>query len=370
VAASAIQTLFLRDTRRGGPVDQAQKVVRKLTTFLRQATATIDVAIYDFRLSHALAGPIVDTLSKAAARGVSVRIAYDAGKPVTATRMTFAMLAADPAPSGTAQWVANHFGNTDVQIRAITAPSGQLMHSKYVVRDAGPDADPAGGAAVWTGSTNFTDDAWTLQENNIITVASAEVAAGYRSDFDQLWASGSIKKTGTGAAGSATDVGATVACDFAPGDGSVIDAALAEAIAAARDRIVLATMVLTSHSVLSELVMAIGTGVPVSGVYDSGQMGPIEREWAQHASDAQVLSDWRMVKKNLVAKKSTPYTPNGPHDFMHNKVLITDDHLITGSYNISANAEKNAENQLHISDGSRLVDRYAKFIATIAAAYR
>jgi hypothetical protein len=25
-------------------------------------------------------------------------------------------------PSGTTQWVANHFGNNDVQIRAITAP--------------------------------------------------------------------------------------------------------------------------------------------------------------------------------------------------------------------------------------------------------
>jgi phosphatidylserine/phosphatidylglycerophosphate/cardiolipin synthase-like enzyme len=370
VPAPVIQTLLLRDTRHGGPVNQPQTVARRLAAFVRQATATIDVAIYDFRLSEALAGPIVEVLSKAAARGVSVRIAYDAGKPVSATRATFAMLAADPAPSGTAQWVANHFGNTDVQIRAITAPSGQLMHSKYVVRDGEPAAGATATAAVWTGSANFTDDAWTLQENNIITVASAELAAGYRRDFDELWASGSIKKTGAGAAGTATDAGATVAWDFAPGDGSGIDAALAEAIAATRTRIVLATMVLTSHAVLSGLVAAIGNGLPVSGVYDSGQMGPIEREWAQHASDAQVLSDWRTLKKNLVAKKSTAYTPNGPHDFMHNKVLITDDLLITGSYNISANAEKNAENQLHISDDNRLVNKYAKYIATIAAAYQ
>ena len=31
-----------------------------------------------------------------------------------------------------------------------------LMHHKYVVRD---------GEAVWTGSTNWTTDSWTLQEN-------------------------------------------------------------------------------------------------------------------------------------------------------------------------------------------------------------
>ncbi|HEY3089271.1 MAG TPA: phospholipase D-like domain-containing protein [Jatrophihabitantaceae bacterium] len=178
------------------------------------------------------------------------------------------------------------------------------------------------------------------------------------------------QETGAGDAGTATDTGATVGWEFAPGDGSGIDAALAEAIAAARNRIVLATMVLTSHAVLSGLVTALGNGVPVSGIYDSGQMGPIEREWAQHASDARVLSDWSTVKKHLVAKKSTPYTRNGPHDFMHNKVLITDDHLITGSYNISANAEKNAENQLHISDDKRLVNRYAKYVATIVTAYQ
>jgi phosphatidylserine/phosphatidylglycerophosphate/cardiolipin synthase-like enzyme len=370
VAAAAIQTLLLRDTHRGGRPNQAQIVARRLSGFLRQATATIDVAIYDFRLGDALAAPIVGALSKAAARGVSVRIAYDAGKPVTATPTTFAMVAADPAPPGTAQWVANHFGNTDVQIRAITAPSGQLMHSKYVVRDGDSHADAPGAAAVWTGSTNFTDDAWTRQENNIITVSSAEVAAGYRRDFDDLWALGSIKKTGAGAAGTATDVGVSVGWDFAPGDGSGIDIALAEAIGAARNQIILATMVLTSHALLSALVAAIGNGVPVSGIYDSGQMGPIEREWAKHANDAQVLADWKTVKPHLVAKKSTAYTPDGPHDFMHNKVLITDDHLMTGSYNLSTHAERNAENQLHICADNRLVNRYVKYIATIAAAYQ
>jgi phosphatidylserine/phosphatidylglycerophosphate/cardiolipin synthase-like enzyme len=70
------------------------------------------------------------------------------------------------------------------------------------------------------------------------------------------------------------------------------------------------------------------------------------------------------------AGESTPYTRNGPHDFMHNKVLITDNHLITGSYNVSANAEKNAENQLRISDDKRLVNRYATYVATIVTAYQ
>ena len=368
MAVSPITTLFLRDTRHGGPATQPRTVAARLAAFIRKATATVDVAIYDFRLTDAqVADTVVDALTKAAATGVVVRIAYDAGKPSAATPATFAALAADPAPPGTAQWVANHFGNADVQIKAITAPSGQLMHSKYVVRDG---AVGGAGAAVWTGSTNFTDDAWTLQENNIITIASPTLAAAYRADFDDLWSAGSIKKTGTGDTGTTTVGSTTLGWDFAPGDGTAIDATLTAAIVGATSRIVLATMVLTSHAMLAALVTAIANGVSVSGIYDSGQMGPIEREWAKSATSAQVLADWKQVKNKLVAKTSAPYKPTSPHDFMHNKILITDNQLITGSYNFSANAEKNAENQLHITTGTAIVNRYAAYIATIVATYQ
>ena len=114
--------------------------------------STLEVAIYDFRLTDPqLAATVVGALTGAAKRGVTVRLAYDAGKPTAGTTTMFARLAADPAPPGTAQWVANNFGNSDVQIHAITAPSGQLMHSKFVVRDG---LKLASTSAVWTGSTN------------------------------------------------------------------------------------------------------------------------------------------------------------------------------------------------------------------------
>lgn len=53
--------------------------------------------------------------------------------------------------------------NSEVTTEPIAA--SHLMHSKYVVRDG-----IASSATVWTGSTNFTDDAWTRQENNIIQI--------------------------------------------------------------------------------------------------------------------------------------------------------------------------------------------------------
>jgi phosphatidylserine/phosphatidylglycerophosphate/cardiolipin synthase-like enzyme len=54
---------------------------------------------------------------------------------------------------------------------------------------------------------------------------------------------------------------------------------------------------------------------------------------------------------------------------MHNKILITDNDIATGSYNFSANAKRNAENQLHVHN-SELADRYATHIDTITAAYQ
>ncbi|MGI8667779.1 MAG: phospholipase D-like domain-containing protein [Jatrophihabitans sp.] len=367
MAAPLIHTYLLRDTRHGGPASQPTTVAATFAAFVGAATASIDCAIYDFRLNaQQLAGPVITALSSAADRGVSVRIAYDAGKPVPATAATFARLAADPAPPGTAAWVSQHFAGTKVQTKAITAASGQLMHSKYLVRDGALTGHTA---AVWTGSTNFTDDAWTLQENNIITVSSAAVAAAYRLDFEALWSAGAIKATGAGDSGSSRVGQASVGWDFAPGDGKAIDAALVAAVSAATERIAIASMVLTSRTVLSALVAALDRGVPVSGIYDSGQMGPIEREWAGNANSAAVLADWNKLKAVLAHKRSAPYTEDGPHDFMHNKILIADAMLVTGSYNFSANAEKNAENQLQVSRNPALVTRYADYIATIVAVY-
>lgn len=212
----SVESLFLRDTRHGGPPAQRSRVAARLAAFLDEARTSVDLAVYDLRLDDpATVQTVVGALTGAVARGVTVRVAYDAGKPPGATAGTFAQLQADPAPSGTAGWVRRHLDGTGVQTKAITA-GGQLMHHKYVVRDAAPAA--AGTPAVWTGSANLTDDAWTRQENAISIVTSSALAAAYRTDFDQLWDSGAIRGTGAGGTGSAP--AGAVGWDFSPGDRS------------------------------------------------------------------------------------------------------------------------------------------------------
>ena len=61
------------------------------------------------------------------------------------------------------------------------------MHHKFVTRDS---------ASVWTGSLNWTDDAWSRQENVIAVVHSPAIAKAYDLDFEQLWTTGDVARSG------------------------------------------------------------------------------------------------------------------------------------------------------------------------------
>src|SRR4051794_10670641 len=109
-SSDAIRTLFLRDIGHGGDARQPAVVAGALAGFILAAQTSVDVAIYDFRLGDSAGQElVVAALVNAAARGVTVRIGYDAGKPAVATAEDFARLQADPAPIGTQEWIREHF---------------------------------------------------------------------------------------------------------------------------------------------------------------------------------------------------------------------------------------------------------------------
>jgi phosphatidylserine/phosphatidylglycerophosphate/cardiolipin synthase-like enzyme len=54
---------------------------------------------------------------------------------------------------------------------------------------------------------------------------------------------------------------------------------------------------------------------------------------------------------------------------MHNKVLVIDDTVITGSYNFSRSAQFNAENILFI-DSAALAEKYSAYIDRLIQKYR
>ncbi len=117
--------------------------------FIEGATASLDIAIYDFRLlPGALTDRITGAVRDAAGRGVTVRLAYDKTQETgdSATLKAFGDAGGDPAPTGTHLFLARAFGEhaalpPNVQVRPILeeaiAPGDQIMHQKYIVRDAG-----------------------------------------------------------------------------------------------------------------------------------------------------------------------------------------------------------------------------------------
>jgi phosphatidylserine/phosphatidylglycerophosphate/cardiolipin synthase-like enzyme len=350
--APGIAVTFLEQDRQ-----QPAEVAALLADFLSAARSSLHIAIYDLRLSDAVAAPVVKALRERAAAGVEVRIAYDAGKP----QAKFPAAGADPAPPGTADFV-RRLGD-GVQGKPITGGDPQmpkLMHHKYAVRD---------GAAVWTGSTNWTDDSWSIQENNLVRLDSPELAGFYEADFAELWQRGDIGTTGERDTGTAHVGTVPVHVAFAPGQGRAIDHDAAQRISAARRRLKVCSMLITSGAILGALsdLLQRGRIAEYGGLYDRTQMEGVFEQWKGGPAEWKTAV-FERVAAPLAGKRSTPYTPAGRHDFMHNKVLVCDDTVITGSYNLSHSAEENAENLLMIEDRD-LADRYSGYIDSLAHRY-
>jgi phosphatidylserine/phosphatidylglycerophosphate/cardiolipin synthase-like enzyme len=352
-----IAVTFLEQDRQ-----QPAQVAALLAEFLSAARASLHIAVYDFRLSDAVAAPVVQALRERAAAGIDVRIAYDAGKP----NANFPIAGCDPAPPGTADFVRRL--GAGIQGKPITGGDPQmpkLMHHKYVVRDSNT---PAG--AVWTGSANWTDDSWALQENNLVRIESADLCTYYEADFAELWQRGDIATTGARDTGSVNVGPVPVHVAFAPGQGRAIDHDAAHRISAARRRLKVCSMLLTSGSILGALsdVLQRGRLAEYGGLYDRTQMEGVFAQWQGSPAEWKIAV-FERVAAPLAGKHSTPYTPSGRHDFMHNKVLVCDDCVITGSYNFSHSAEDNAENLVIIED-RELADRYSATIDGLLKRYR
>ncbi|HEY3333352.1 MAG TPA: phosphatidylserine/phosphatidylglycerophosphate/cardiolipin synthase family protein [Capsulimonadaceae bacterium] len=339
----------------------AADVAARYARFVAGARQSLDIAWYDFRLSQPLERTVADALDERSQAGVAVRIVYDADKPEpppTSAGM-------DPAPSGTGAHV-QALGHPFRRIGGM-----KLMHNKYTVRDAGTPF-----AAIWTGSTNFTDDAWTLQDNNIVELSSPLLATYYARDFSDLWETGTME--GAGAFATEADSSLTYAGEsltarvmFSPGRGHEIDTEVARIVSQATRRIRICSMLLNSGTLLNALLDHLDAGsVAVDGVYDKTQMDGVLYQWQSVPSNHWKIPAVRDIAQRaaLVGKRSRPYSPGNPHDFMHNKVIVVDDTVITGSYNFSRSAEQNAENVLFLHS-TALAETYSRYIDHLKAVY-
>jgi phosphatidylserine/phosphatidylglycerophosphate/cardiolipin synthase-like enzyme len=236
------------------------------------------------------------------------------------------------------------------------------MHHKYVVRDR---------EAVWTGSANWTLDSWTRQENVVASAESAELAAAYGANFDELWETRDVERSGRiEPRRLQLSAGVTGRAWFTPGHGEELSQAIATAIGRARARVRIASPVITSAPILGTLAEQAARGADVAGVVDEPQTDVVFEQWRSSGSSTWKIPLLATVLTRLPfsGKPSTPWTPETTHDFMHAKVTVADDTVFMGSFNLSRSGEMNAENVLEVVDAS-LADRMATFIDEIRERY-
>jgi phosphatidylserine/phosphatidylglycerophosphate/cardiolipin synthase-like enzyme len=343
-AGGAIAIRTLTD---GG--QRAIEVAGEVAAFLDAARHSLDLALYDVRLPPPTGDLVAGAIRAAEGRGVAVRIAFNQEHPRPIPV---------PPPPRTRPDLLSALG---VPVRAIPG-TPDLMHHKYVVRD---------GESVWTGSANWTDDSWSREENVIVTLESPALAAAYAKDFDELWDTASVERSGDFDS-PAIQVGpTTVRAWFCPGRGPELAHRIAGAIGRARRRVRIASPVLTSGPILGTLAeVTADRRVDVAGVIDATQIRQVYGQWAHNPGAAWKLGSLGAVlaRAGFAGKPSTPYRPDSVHDYMHAKVTVADDVAFVGSFNLSHSGELNAENVVEIADAG-VAGRLADYVDAVRARY-
>lgn len=340
--SSSIRIRTLTD---GG--QQPAEIAHDVAEFLEAAQRSLDLAQYDFHLREDTAALVGGALREAHRRGVAVRIIYnvDHANPIPVP----------PPPEPDAQLIAS----LGVPAKAI-AGVPDLMHHKFVVRD---------GESLWTGSTNWTDDSWARQENVVVTVDSAELAEAFALNFEELWRDGDVERSGFVEPRAVQVDGTKVRPWFTPGFADALTARIAKKIGHA-ERIRVCSPVITSAPVLGILAQRIADASgDIAGCVDATQVDDVFRQWRENGTVAWKIPLLEQVLAGAFSgKRSEPWAIGSLHNFMHAKIVVADDTVFAGSFNLSHSGEKNAENVLEIKD-AELASRLSAYVDEVRQRY-
>lgn len=321
-----------------------------VAAFLAGAKHTLDLALYDLRFESDAGALVLAALLAAQQHGVAIRLVYNVDHP--------GPIPVPPPPETKPEAIEA----LPVPTRGV-AGIPDLMHHKYVVRD---------GADVWSGSTNWTDDSWSHQENVIVQVLGAPALAhAYTLNMSELWERGAVEHTGKVEPRPVEVGGVEIRAWFTPAYGDALSHRVAKMMGRARRRIRIASPVLTSGPILGTLVEIVKEHrCDLAGVVDDTQVDEVFHQWRTNG-----VSEWKVPLLRTIlegapfsGKESTRWTPTSLHDFMHAKLVVADDVSFVGSFNFSRSGERNAENVLEIHD-TAIADRLASFVDEIRACY-
>ncbi len=301
-----------------------------LVNYINRAKYTIDCAIYNATSSSTMT-PVITAINAAKNRGLTIR------------------------------WIdnGNNSSNTAVSgllssINVLSSPSTSgygIMHCKFMIIDANSSntADPI----VWTGSTNWSDQQFNADYNNVVIIQDKPLALAYTAEFNEMWGSTTATPNATAAKFGSTKTdpltthtftigGKTVELYFSPTDG--VNNHIISTINTANTDLYFGVYTFTQNSDATPIVAKHNAGVYTAGIIDVF---------------SQTYSPYTTLLNGLGSSLFKVYT--GTNNLLyHNKFLIvdpsnpnSDPQVLTGSHNWSSSANSsNDENTLIIHDAT------------------
>lgn len=216
---------------------------------------------------------------------------------------------------------------------AKTDNSRKLMHNKFCVWDC---------RYVFTGSLNPTFRGLNLNDNNIVFIESEKIAGNYLDEFEEMW--------GGAFHGGRTTWNKKILLDgvlienyFCPEDDC--SQQVLRTLSKAEHSIYFMTFSFTDGDIANLLQIKHYGGVDVKGIFENSQAG---NSFSQYSR----LKQFSVLDAN-------PYT-------MHHKVFIIDNStVITGSYNPTANADRNNDENILIIHDEDIAQRYLREFSRI-----
>ncbi len=207
-------------------------------------------------------------------------------------------------------------------IRNDTNPA--YMHNKYCILD---------NSTVITGSTNPTWRGLHENHNNMLIIRSKVIAQSYAEEFGELW-------NGEGDSENTKFIidGMVWYLMFCPKD--ACHDLLVQLISAAKRRVLFMAFSFTDKEVAAALLEAKGRGLQVRGV--------VEGRWAGASYSAVPLVNDTFSVLELKDK-----------GFMHHKVFIVDDVVVTGSANPTWSGFYSNDENMIVINRSEVAEMYA-----------
>jgi len=283
----------------GGPEDF-------LVMAIEQARHSVDVAAYSMNLWD-----MRDALINAFHRGVTVRIVMESDNK------------SEEVPQEL----------SDVGIPIVGDRREGLMHNKFVIIDR---------SEVWTGSMNFTISGSYRDNNNLVRIRAVKVAEDYEKEFNEMFVDDKF-----GPDIVAETPNPRVVIDYTPveiyfsPDDEVADRIL-ELLNTAHESIYFMAYSFTSDDLANAIIDRKNAGVDIGGIMDGDQI------------KMNIGNEYENFRKNYLDVHL-----NGNSGLMHHKVIIIDRIIvITGSYNFTASAEANNDENVIIIFDSDIAAQY------------